>query len=119
MVTIFSRLVRNVEIFLVRASNSFLSRCSPRFCVKRRGNSHHARRSTPRETYLLCVKSLSLVRRRVQCGQELGQRWVVGSHRAFAGGTGEGGRTKAWASGARPFKASKQIAMSRAQQRIE
>ena len=59
------------------------------------------------------------VRRRVQCGQELGQRWVVGSHRAFAGGTREGGRTKAWASGARPFKASKQIAMSRAQQRIE
>ena len=59
------------------------------------------------------------VRRRVQCGQELGQRWVVSSHRAFAGGTGGGGRTKAWASGARPFEASKQIAMSRAQQRIE
>ena len=103
MVTIFSRLVRNVEIFLVRASNSFLSRCSPRFCVKRRGNSHHARRSTPRETYLLCVKSLSL---------------VCQSPPPFWSGR-EGGRTKAWASGARPFKASKQIAMSRAQQRIE
>ena len=61
MVTIFSRLVRNVEIFLVRASNSFLSRCSQRFCVKRRGNTNHARRSTPRETHLLCIESLSLV----------------------------------------------------------
>ena len=29
------------------------------------------------------------VRRRVQCGQKLGQRWVVGSHCAFAGGTAE------------------------------
>jgi len=80
--------VRNVEIFLVRVSNSFLSRCSQRFCVKRRGNSHLARRSTPRETYLLCVKSLSL---------------VCQSPPPFWSGR-EGGRTKAWASGARPLK---------------
>ena len=37
-----------VEIFLVRVSNSFLSRCSQRFCVKRRGNS------------LSCVTCISL-----------------------------------------------------------
>mgnify|MGYP003320369077 CR=1 FL=1 len=42
---------RNVEIFLVRASNSFLSRCSPRFCVKRRGNSGSGLKRH-------CVKSL-------------------------------------------------------------